>query len=133
MIVEIEKLQIESSVLAAADSADRTVIDVAALRSRCMDDASIAQQLLGMFSQTVWQLAEQVELYVGQKKFRQAAELVHKLKGEAGSLSAVALHKAAGNLEDILRSSSPADANLATLRDEIHRFFTQLPWATKAL
>jgi HPt (histidine-containing phosphotransfer) domain-containing protein len=133
MIIDMESIDRESSGLAAGRQINPDVLDLAALVKRCMGEASIAQKLLEMFGQQLAAVVEQVDRHLREGDFQRAAQIVHNLKGEAGNMSAVALHRAAGGLESVLKSLRPASADAAPLREELHRLSLALPLAVRSL
>jgi len=81
------------------------VFELAALVRRCMDDRAFAAVLVEKFTTRLPAAIQEIELSLAARDWTAATAKAHNLKGEAGSLAAVALQAAASQLEEALRSA----------------------------
>jgi PAS domain S-box-containing protein len=82
-------------------------IDVKQALARCAGDQELLLEILGYFSATYHQVGPEIQTALSRGDRQRAQFLAHSLKGAAGSISAMQLHQAAGQLEKVLRSDSP--------------------------
>jgi HPt (histidine-containing phosphotransfer) domain-containing protein len=108
---------------------DPEAIDLPGLLNRCMGDRSLARQLLQMFQQRAPAALEQIEAHLAGGESARGAALAHGLKGEAGNMGAIALHRAASALELLLRSKACSDSAgaIASVRTATHDVLRALP------
>jgi two-component system, sensor histidine kinase and response regulator len=83
---------------------DREHIDLRTLVERCMGDASLAGRLLERFRDRLPGAVAEIERCLDEANWTEASKRAHSLKGEAGSLAAHELHRAAAALEKHLKS-----------------------------
>jgi HPt (histidine-containing phosphotransfer) domain-containing protein len=79
------------------------IYDLDALVDRCMGDASLAAKLLDRFGERLPITVAEVERALAAGDRSELLRQAHTLKGEAGSLAAVRLQKAAAELEACVR------------------------------
>jgi len=72
----------------------------------------LLSRLLGLFAHDFESSPQQIEDAIRSGEFAHAADLVHKIRGAAGNLSATDLFKAATALEDRLREPQTSLAEL---------------------
>jgi signal transduction histidine kinase/CheY-like chemotaxis protein/ligand-binding sensor domain-containing protein/HPt (histidine-containing phosphotransfer) domain-containing protein len=106
-------------------------IDVAAALERLGGHALLLAQLLGIFAHDFGSSARQIHEAIEAGEFLQAADVVHKIRGAAGNLSATELFKTATALEDQLRA--PPGAPPDRLRDFMQAFDVVMGGARIAL
>ena len=89
-------------------------IDLKTALARCAGDRTLLLEILEYFSATYDQVGPELQTALGCGDRKRAQFLVHALKGAAGSISAIKLWQAAGQLEKVLRSDSvePLDSYL---------------------
>ncbi|WP_229223461.1 response regulator [Duganella sp. sic0402] len=98
---------------AAARAASATMapvagIDLQAAMERLGGHSALLSQLLSLFANDFNASLQQIRAAVDAGDLAQAAELVHKIRGAAGNLSANELFRAASTLEDRLRAEPPS-------------------------
>ncbi len=70
---------------------------------------------------------EKIAKRIANNEFDQAAQLAHKLKGQAGNLAATALYEAAGALEQAINQRLPnQNEKFSVLAQEHTRLFKAL-------
>ncbi|MDR7048761.1 signal transduction histidine kinase/ligand-binding sensor domain-containing protein/DNA-binding response OmpR family regulator/HPt (histidine-containing phosphotransfer) domain-containing protein [Duganella sp. 3397] len=79
-------------------------IDVPAAMERLGGNATLLKRLLAMFAKDFEQAPRMIEEAIAAGRWFDAADLVHKVRGAAGNLSATELHETATALEDRLRA-----------------------------
>jgi signal transduction histidine kinase/ligand-binding sensor domain-containing protein/DNA-binding response OmpR family regulator/HPt (histidine-containing phosphotransfer) domain-containing protein len=112
--------QVESGSAPATALAPRAGIDMQAAMARLGGRGDLLAQLLGLFAHDFEPTMQQIHDAIHAGDLARAAELVHKIRGAAGNLSADALFVTAGALEDRLRAEPQALADL--LRAFVHDF-----------
>ena len=109
---------------ASADKAPlseaRPGIDLAAALERLGGHMALLSRLLALFVQDFGASLQHIQHAIDDGDLAQAAQLVHKIKGAAGNLSATELYETASVLEDRLRAEQPA---LSDLLDDFARAF----------
>ena len=95
-------------------------IDMAAALERLGGHMALLSRLLALFVQDFGPSLQHIQNAIDSGDFAQAAQLVHKIKGAAGNLSATELFKTATALEDRLRAEPAA---LPELLDDFARAF----------
>ncbi len=98
----------------------RPGIDIAAALDRLGGHMALLSRLLALFVQDFGASLQHIQHAIDTGDLAQAAQLVHKIKGAAGNLSATELYETASVLEDRLRAEQPA---LADLLDDFARAF----------
>jgi signal transduction histidine kinase/ligand-binding sensor domain-containing protein/DNA-binding response OmpR family regulator/HPt (histidine-containing phosphotransfer) domain-containing protein len=98
--------------LANAPFTARPGIDVGAAMERLGGHAALLSRLLGLFAQDFEPSLQQIREAIQSGELVQAADLVHKIRGAAGNLSATALFNTAKALEDRLREQQTSLADL---------------------
>jgi len=88
------------------------IFQVDELLRRCMADHWFAATLIERFTARLIATIDEIERSLAAADRRPVTALVHKLKGEAGNLSAVELHRCAAALEDCLRAGRHAETEL---------------------
>jgi signal transduction histidine kinase/ligand-binding sensor domain-containing protein/DNA-binding response OmpR family regulator/HPt (histidine-containing phosphotransfer) domain-containing protein len=95
-------------------------IDIAAALERLGGHMALLSRLLALFVQDFGPSLQHIQHAIDSGDLAQAAQLVHKVKGAAGNLSATELYKAASVLEDRLRVEQIA---IPDLFDDFARAF----------
>ena len=90
----------------------RRGIDMGAAMERLGGHGRLLSQLLGMFAKDFSATLQQVQDAIHCGDLSKAADLVHKVRGAAGNISATELYDTATALEDRLRDDAPAPADL---------------------
>ena len=98
----------------------RPGIDIAAALERLGGHMALLSRLLALFVQDFGASLQHIQHAIDDGDLAQAAQLVHKIKGAAGNLSATELYETASALEDRLRAEQPA---LSDLLDDFARAF----------
>nr|WP_315249168.1 response regulator [uncultured Duganella sp.] len=98
----------------------RSGIDMQAAMERLGGHDALLSQLLALFAHDFDATRQQIHDAIHAGDLLRAAELVHKIRGAAGNISANELFKTAGALEDRLRAEPQALADL--LRAFVHEF-----------
>jgi HPt (histidine-containing phosphotransfer) domain-containing protein len=94
--------------------------DLDALLDRCMADAGLATKLLERFGARLPKSVAEIKRLLTSQDRTEVLKQVHTMKGESGSLSAVGLQQAAGDLETQLREASDLnDPEIARLAAEL--------------
>ena len=88
------------------DLPDLAGINLKQALERCAGDRELFLEILGFFLTTYHQVVPEIQTALSQGDLKQAQFLVHAVKGAAGSISALNLHQAAGQLEKVLRSGA---------------------------
>lgn len=96
-------------------------IDAEAACRLFADDADFFKTLLGQFVEANASAVDQTQALVEVGDFGNAARLVHKLRGQASNLGAMALAHSAGQLEDALTAGCP---DLTSLLPAFEQFAT---------
>jgi HPt (histidine-containing phosphotransfer) domain-containing protein len=104
--------QIDSPCSDAAGAQTPPIFQVDELLRRCMGDHWLASTLIERFTARLASTIQDIERSLAEGDRRPATSLVHKLKGEAGNLSAADLHRCAAALEDCLRAGRHAETEL---------------------
>ena len=89
------------------------VFDIPALVNRCMQDQEMAMALLERFVTRLMAATAEIQRLMLERNWSAAASKVHNLKGEAGSLAALSLHRAASEVEGALRGGRYSEASQA--------------------
>jgi HPt (histidine-containing phosphotransfer) domain-containing protein len=98
----------------------RSTFDLEALFDRCMSDAGLATKLLERFGARLPKSVAEIEQSLAACDRSEMLRQIHTMKGESGSLSAVGLQEAAGNLETLVRDSADMnDPEIARLVSEL--------------
>jgi HPt (histidine-containing phosphotransfer) domain-containing protein len=104
----------------AAAIAAHPGIDVAAALERLGGHGALLSQLLRLFAKDFEPSMQQIHESIQSGEFLKAADLVHKIRGAAGNISATELFKTATALEDRLREQQNSLPD--TLRDFVQAF-----------
>jgi PAS domain S-box-containing protein len=112
--VVAERMLLPAGVSEAAAAAG---VDISAALHRLGHNVRLYQRMLGLFVTDLAAMPTQLAGYVGQGEAQSATRLLHTLKGQAGTLGAMALCAEAGHAEKQLAAApAPADAELALQR-----------------
>ncbi len=113
----------ESTPVSSADVDE--VFDLDALLERCTGNLELAQRLLGTFQEQSQELTKGIEDHVAEGDAAAGRRLAHELKGVAGSLSAIAVHGVAQQLEASLKEENlgTAASHLSALNEELIRLW----------
>ena len=95
----------------SAPDTDPTVIDVAALLDRCLQNAALAQRLATRFLGDAAPHLERVRSALATGDGAAAAQELHKLRGSLGVFGAAAAHAAAQQVEDRAAAGDVPGAN----------------------
>jgi signal transduction histidine kinase/CheY-like chemotaxis protein/ligand-binding sensor domain-containing protein/HPt (histidine-containing phosphotransfer) domain-containing protein len=104
--------ELEAPRPAAVPIAPRPGIDVDAALERLGGHGALLSRLLSLFAQDFGPSLGQIQDAIRAGEFIQAADLVHKVRGAAGNISATELFKTATALEDRLREQQTSLADL---------------------
>ncbi|WP_408645526.1 response regulator [Vulcanococcus limneticus] len=94
-------------------------LDVAGALRRTAGDEALYLKLLNSFANTQRTAVEQLEQALGSGDHTTAERLVHTIKGVAGNLGAMALHRSADALEQALREGAPAETAQQTFNQSL--------------
>jgi CheY-like chemotaxis protein len=109
----------------------RAGIDMQAAMERLGGHGALLVQLLGLFAHDFESTVQQIHDAIHAGELARAADLVHKIRGAAGNLSANELFATSGALEDRLRAEPQALADL--LRDFVSEFDVVMASARSAV
>jgi len=84
-------------------------VDLSAGLQRVAGNRELYSQILKKFGSKYRDLPNQILKVIDQKKFQQAADLTHTIKGIAGNIGAQQAFEALQQLEAVLKKSEPAD------------------------
>jgi HPt (histidine-containing phosphotransfer) domain-containing protein len=94
----------------AACAPPSAVLDLPTLVNRCMQDHEMAIALLERFVSRLMSATAEIQRLMLEANWSAAASKAHNLKGEAGSMAAMALYRAASEVEGALRQARYNDA-----------------------
>jgi signal transduction histidine kinase/ligand-binding sensor domain-containing protein/DNA-binding response OmpR family regulator/HPt (histidine-containing phosphotransfer) domain-containing protein len=109
----------------------RAGIDMQAAMERLGGHGALLVQLLGLFAHDFESTIQQIHDAIHAGELARAADLVHKIRGAAGNLSATELFATSGALEQRLRAEPQALADL--LRDFVGEFDVVMASARSAV
>ena len=100
------------------------VLDVQGLRRRCMGDLDLMQSVLKLFVERMPMELKTIEEALQVRDLEQMARIAHRVRGTSASMSANAIARAAGAIEDAGRQGQLSDlpANVEHLRDEWEKY-----------
>ncbi len=106
-------------------------IDMEAARLRFSGKASFFKELLGYFCGTYADAAERANAYLKQGRHDTLQKLAHGIKGSAGTIAAMRLSQAAGELEDCVRydRTGELDDRLENFRASLEEVLKNAPAA----
>ncbi|MEY4753958.1 MAG: hypothetical protein RJA44_1633 [Pseudomonadota bacterium] len=101
-------------------------LQIEAVRSRLAGDRRLFLRLVAMFVTESVELMSRVQAAVLQQDAARACTQLHRLRGQAGNLGAMAFAEAAGRLERLTRLGQLPTAELAQLQDDLDQLNAQL-------
>ncbi|MGE0379129.1 MAG: Hpt domain-containing protein [Planctomycetaceae bacterium] len=105
------------------------VLDMQQLLDRCLGSLELAERCLVRFTQKLQGEVECVQRCVDADDRVELAQVAHRLKGSAATVSAVSLARAAAALENYARGGVPVDV-AGALQEFLHeadRFLNSVP------
>jgi HPt (histidine-containing phosphotransfer) domain-containing protein len=100
------------------------VLDLGALRNRCMGDLDLVQRVLKTFEERMPEEMETIEKALQLRDTEQIACVAHRVRGCSASMSADGLMRAAAEIEDAGRQGRLTDlpAGIERLHDEWEKY-----------
>jgi HPt (histidine-containing phosphotransfer) domain-containing protein len=100
------------------------ILDLEELRSRCMGNIELVQQVLKKFESRTPEEIEAIEKALQLQDTQQIARVAHRLRGTSATVSAEGLTRAAAEIEDVSRQGRLADlpTGVERLRDEWEKY-----------
>jgi HPt (histidine-containing phosphotransfer) domain-containing protein len=108
----------------SATSLPSGVLDLEALRNRCMGDVGLVQRVLKTFQERMPEEMETIEKSLLSRDAEQIAHIAHRVRGCSASMSADGLMRAATEIEEASRQGRLSDlpAGIEHLRDEWEKY-----------
>jgi len=105
-------------------SSNSEVLDLQGLCDRCMGNLDLVQRVLDKFEQRLPEELAELERVLELGDAAKIALVAHRIKGSSSNVSAVGLHQAAAEIEDLSRAGQTADIDvrLRNLRAQWQRY-----------
>ncbi|MGO9111475.1 MAG: Hpt domain-containing protein [Thermoguttaceae bacterium] len=105
------------------------VLDLQGLCDRCMGNLELVQRVLDKFEQRLPEELAELERVLELGDAAKIALVAHRIKGSSSNISAVGLHQAAAEIEDLSRAGQMADIHvrLRNLREQWQRYVDYRP------
>ena len=112
--------------------ADSLVLDSVTGLSRVDGDVTLYRKVLKLFSQEIMEDVEHLKVDLGNRRYKQVAEIAHKVKGGASTMGALRLAGAARRVQEVMndpKASRDESVNiflqeLTLVREEVDRFLS---------
>jgi len=100
------------------------VLDLEALRNRCMGNVELVQRVLDKFQQRIPEELAELENLLTAGNFEQVARVAHRLKGTSANAGAPGLREAAAEIENSGREARVGDVSVGIehLRGEWEKY-----------